>query len=452
MNRLLTLLFFFISSVCLSGQTLGDERSAFFKRSNAAAQAYRARKNQELGDFLRRGWKIATESEPVRDPFRQKEATLPVGKPAEVPIEHPVKEEVISGGSFALPFYGHTYKVDYDRLADFALLSISESDVATAWDRLSLGASSLLMDCQSIKERAKLSDWAYLQLVDSLSTTIYPYSENERQLLFGFLLGKSGYNVRFGRSGEELTCLYGTEQIIYAKPYFFKDGIHYYRYRPGDQSLELSDPVPEGTRILDLQLTSAPAVGTGLVQEKHIKVGPIEFDYRIPQGLLDFYENYPHTEMFVKANAPVSEYVRENVYPVLKSAIDGKGEVESANILLSFAQGLMVHQSDEEHWGHEKWNFPDESIFYQCGDCDDHAILFARLAKDLLGLDVLLISCDVDGAPHATTAIRFNEPLDGDSILYENESYYCCEPSSTSARVGDRCWDNYVIKRIDKIR
>ncbi len=80
------------------------------------------------------------------------------------------------------------------------------------------------------------------------------------------------------------------------------------------------------------------------------------------------------------------------------------------------------------------------------------AILFARLAKDLLGLDVLLVECQVDGSPHASTAIRFKEPLDGDSILYEGHNYYCCEPSSNVAKVGDRCWENYVVTRVDKVK
>ena len=97
-------------------------------------------------------------------------------------------------------------------------------------------------------------------------------------------------------------------------------------------------------------------------------------------------------------------------------------------------------------------SFPDESFYYLCGDCDDHAILFARLAKDLLGLDVLLVECQVDGSPHASTAIRFTEPLDGDSILYEGQNYYCCEPSSNVAKVGDRCWENYVVTRVDKVK
>lgn len=156
--------------------------------------------------------------------------------------------------------------------------------------------------------------------------------------------------------------------------------------------------------------------------------------------------------MFVKADAPVSAPVKECVYPALKSAIAGKGQVDAANTILHFLQSLMDYQQDTKRWGYEKWSFTDESFYYLCGDCDDHAILFARLAKDLLGLDVLLVECQVDGSPHASTSIRFTEPLEGDSILYEGQTYYCCEPSSNVAKVGDRCWRNYVITRVDKVK
>ena len=42
--------------------------------------------------------------------------------------------------------------------------------------------------------------------------------------------------------------------------------------------------------------------------------------------------------------------------------------------------------------------------------------------------------------------------MEGDSILYEGQTYYCCEPSSNVAKVGDRCWENYVITRVDKVK
>lgn len=463
MNRTLSLLFFFIFSVGLFAQPGGDARNAFLHRSNAAAKAYRSAKRQEYGAFLRRSWGTTDESAPKEDPFKRGDAGRPAGDSLTdnvVPVEEPVvvgrtvppAEEVISGGKFPLRFYGRTYKVRYNRSADLTLASASESDVASAWDALSANSTDLVDDCLDIRSRDDLCDWAYLQMVDSLSTAVYPDMENERELLFGFLMGKSGYSVRFGRSGDALTCLYGAKQIIYAQSYFPDKDAYFFRHRSGQGSLALSETVPGGTRLLDFGLTRCPEFTLGPELVRHVKTGSIEFDYRIPTSQLDFYASYPHTEMHIKADAPVSDAVRRTVYPALSSAISGKGQVDAANTILCFVQGVMEYQTDRRRWGYEKWSFPEESFYYLCGDCDDHAILFSRLIRDLLGLDVLLVECNVNGAPHEATAVRFTEPIIGDTILYNGETYYCCEPTSNAGKVGQRRWENYVVKRLDKVK
>ena len=452
MNRLLSIVFVLVISVTLHAQGGGDSRSAFLRRSNEATKEYHFRMAQERGSFLRRAWKVSNESAPVEDPFRRKVDAGQPDHPVAVPVNNPVDEESLSGVELVLPFYGSAYRFSAASSVEMTLLSVSEDDVANTWESLSEGASHLLEDCLSIRSRERLGDWAYLQLVDSLSVKVFPFSQNERELLLGFLLGKWGFKVRFGRNEGELICLYGTEQVIYGRPYFPEDGIRYYRHLEGGGPLSLSDAVPEGTRALDLRLTDAPSISDGMMHERRIDVGDISFDYRISQGLLDFYAGYPHTEMYVKAGAPVSASIRESVYPALQSAVDGMGEVDATRVILRFVQKLMEHRSDDERWGYEKWNFPEESLFYRCGDCDDHAILFSRLVRDLLGLDVLLVSCEVNGSPHATTAVRFSEPPEGGGcILYEGKRYYCCEPSSTTADVGDRCWENYVVKSVDRV-
>lgn len=235
-------LLFFVS-VGLSAQTGGDNRNEFLRRSSAQAQEYRSGKRQEYGAFLRRTWNATAESQPKEDPFRRGDAGRPAEDPPQdvvtpisdvpaIPKTIPLDEEAISRGSFPFRFYGRTYKVRYDN-HDIPLPSVREQDVAKAWDELAVSATPLLDDCLTIRDSESLCDWAYLQLIDSLSTAIYPSALNKRELLFGFLMGMSGYNIRFGRSGDDLTCLYAAEQIIYARPYFSKDGAYFFRHRPG---------------------------------------------------------------------------------------------------------------------------------------------------------------------------------------------------------------------------
>ena len=166
MNRALSPLFFFIFSVSLSAQTGGEERNAFLHRSNAAANAYRSAKQQEYGAFLRRSWGSAAESAPKEDPFKRGDAGRPAGDNLTdntVPVEEPIavrktmpSEEVISGGKFPFNFYGRTYRVRYNRSADLTLPSVSESDVASAWDALSARLTDLVDDCLALRKREAL--------------------------------------------------------------------------------------------------------------------------------------------------------------------------------------------------------------------------------------------------------------------------------------------------------
>lgn len=440
----------------------GGEFGAFINRSNAAAGRYLTAKQQEQAGFLARSWQVYAATSGIEDPFSKRgdaglpngeqpqETTLPSNDGIRLP-QKTVPTRPVPAGMLGFDFYGRQYRVHYDRKADFLLEGVGNKDVAAMWDALEAGpAASLAKECIQIREENQLCDWAFLQLVDSLSSAIYPARPNEREMLFGFLLGQVGYQVRFGTSGRTLSCLYNTRQIIYAKSYFpGGDDSYWYTHVPGEGAWSLSDPCPG--RSLDLTLTALPAMG-GPERRRHVSAAGVEFDWSIPQALLDFYSSYPHTEMVVKADAPVGQAFREAAYPALKATLAGKGEVESVNLLLRFVWGVMTYRTDRQYWGYEKWSFPEESCFYQVGDCDDHAILFCRLVRDLLGLDVLLVECETERGPHAAAAVRFNESLEGDSFKYQGQTWYCCEPTSNYARAGQRMWKKYEVTRAAKVQ
>lgn len=452
MRRLLTVLLA-LSLPLLAAAQGRASFGAFLARSQAAADRYRTAMNRERSAFLRSRWQSGTPLRGAEDPFSRAGEALP--PPIREDADRIPPADIPSGaaddGKLRFGFYGLTYAVDYDRAGDFRLEGIGEEEVAARWDSLAKGTGAgLARECLRIRDRAGLCDWAYLQLVDSLAATVYPGAPNERQMLAGFLLGSSGYRIRFGRSDDRLSCVYATEQVIYARPYFPKEGTYCYTLAGGDGTWFLSEPCPG--RPLDLSAASAPPVGGKDSLTRHVSAAGAEFDFRIPGNLLDFYGSYPHTEMRIKADAPVGEAFRRSAYPALRAALEGKGEVESVNLLLRFVQSVMTYRTDREGWGYEKWNFPEESCYYGFGDCDDYAVLFCRLVRDLLGLDVLLVECEVDGGPHAAAAVRFTEPIQGDVIMYEGQKYYCCEPTSNVARAGRCLWDSFVVTRLDKVR
>ena len=89
---------------------------------------------------------------------------------------------------------------------------------------------------------------------------------------------------------------------------------------------------------------------------------------------------------------------------------------------------------DEKVWGHDRPFFAEESLYYPYADCEDRAVLFSQLVRDLLDLDVILVYNANPG--HLYTAVAFNEDVPGDYIMVDNRKFMVCDPTYYGAGVG----------------
>ena len=71
-------------------------------------------------------------------------------------------------------------------------------------------------------------------------------------------------------------------------------------------------------------------------------------------------------------------------------------------------------------------------MYYPYCDCEDRSILFSRLIRDLLGLDVVLVFYP----GHLATAVHFTEDVKGDYIIVDGKKYVICDPTYIGAPVG----------------
>jgi len=139
------------------------------------------------------------------------------------------------------------------------------------------------------------------------------------------------------------------------------------------------------------------------------------------------------TKWTIYASTPISESVKKQLYPALRSKIAGKTETEAANILIGFVQTAFEYQLDEVVWGQDRPFFPEETLFYPFSDCEDRAALFSNLIRDLLGLDTVLLYYP----GHLAMAVRFNSKVEGKTLLIDGNEYTYCEPTCSSyAPVG----------------
>lgn len=101
-------------------------------------------------------------------------------------------------------------------------------------------------------------------------------------------------------------------------------------------------------------------------------------------------------------------------------------------ILLDLVQRGIPYKHDLQQFREENYLFADETLFYPFADCEDRAVLFARLVKHYTGLDVV----GLDYPDHVSAAVKLNEDNPGDYILVNDQRYYICDPTYIGAKPG----------------
>lgn len=145
------------------------------------------------------------------------------------------------------------------------------------------------------------------------------------------------------------------------------------------------------------------------------------------------------------ANTPLSEDVRAQLYPQLRKYIVNFGQKEAVNVLLDWLQtsGKFTSRAKQQSSNAKRPNrpyYPEEMLYYLNGDSEDYAILFSRIIRDLVGLDVALVyyTSNVDGKTfnHMATAIQFTEDVPGDAVTIGEKRYVITDPAYQGAPVG----------------
>ena len=132
------------------------------------------------------------------------------------------------------------------------------------------------------------------------------------------------------------------------------------------------------------------------------------------------------------ANTPLDEKVKDELYPQLKKLLEGKSQLESVNSLLNWIQFGIPYEFDSTVWGRDRAFYAEETLYYSGCDCEDRSILLTRLVRDLLGLKCVLIYYP----GHLAAGVHFDEEVEGDSFVLEDESYVVCDPTYIGADVG----------------
>lgn len=468
MKRIFFVIIIFLPVVMYS-QNYEKEYEDFSKTAKSDYHSFRDDCNRKYADFLRTAWEwyegkvpipLPKELSPVPlSPYRNngKENAVEV-----VPIEvlHPVKpapqpkpvapvrEMPDDEDYFNFDLWGITCSVRLPVTASIGIDNCDPELLADGWQHLSkVNLNNAIRDCLEIRIRYGLCDWAYLCFLDKLCKE-FTADRNGGTLLMAYLYCQSGYQMRLGVDGNILRMLFSSHYQIYNQGYFEINGLYFYPWGGSSDLLKICAATFEGETPMTLEISKDIILGGEMSDERIIKSDGYE-DIRavshVPISLINFYSSYPSasingdpmTRWALYANTPLAQKTRELLYPDLKKKIDRLSQCEAVDRLLNLVQTGLEYEYDDTVWGYDRAFFAEESLYYPFCDCEDRSILFSRLVRDLLGLDVALVYYP----GHLATAVHFTEDVGGDSILIEGRKFIVCDPTYIGAPVGSQMPD-----------
>lgn len=346
---------------------------------------------------------------------------------------------------FKFTFFGTPLKVRIDDRSKFKLKStmLNNKVISDAMKKIIKDKylSTTLKDCLNLREDYYLCDWAYLQMLDKLCTDFFGGRCNESALLTGYLYSQSGYKMKFGYSSDNSTLfmLFTCDQVVsglrVASIYdeLTKDYQSYYVFNYSGDRFFFCDYTFPQEKAMSLYIKETPAFDKNLKEYEHTsKIYKAGINYSVNQNLIDFYNTYPvpttkgdpYTKWSYYALTPLSDEAKATIYPTIKKHTNGMKDFEAVNIILDLIQ-TYIYEKDDNVWGYDRAFFPDETLFYPYCDCEDRAILFARVVNDILGLETALIYYP----GHLAAAVKFKEDVKGDYILKDGSKYTVCDPT-----------------------
>lgn len=297
--------------------------------------------------------------------------------------------------------------------------------------------ASLVTSIKEQQVKLHLNDWGVFELVTLLSHKIYA-NKDDQNLFRWFFLNKLGFDVKIGSIENHVVLLIHSVQIIYATPRYKLGGSFYYAIDyVNDTTLgrvyTYDKKYPNAEKTIDFQLHNLPVLEEKpFVKTLHFNdpKGVYHFKVTLNKNLLDFFNTYPQVDYNVYFNAPFDSNVYAQLATQIRNYINGVKASYALNYTLRFVQKSFGYERDQEQFGKEKVMFAEETLYYDKSDCEDRAILFAKLVKKMFGYSVVGLKYK----DHMSTALAV--PMNGDFVKLGTHKYVVADPTYINANIG----------------
>ena len=375
----------------------------------------------------------------------------------------PVAPEKEQKRDLTIDFFGTKLSLDVvDKVKSAKYYPYSQTGIANFYGHVaSSDYETLVAFIKRESKELELNDWGVHLLVWTLSKNLYE-SQNEARLLSWFLLVKLGYDVKVALSGQHIVLLHYSKAIIYSAPRFKFKGREYYILSDSHEPMRNYKKIRtyeqdfEGaSNALDLTLSRLPKLAKNM-KNKRLQFTyqgenySIEFAYN--ENLIAFMATYPQAEYETFFNAPVAQESLLAIVEQMKKILDAKQASDALNFVLGFVQNAFVYERDQEQFGREKVMFAQETLAYDKSDCEDRAVLYAFLVKELFKMSV----AGVKYSDHMATALYV--PLEGDSVMIGRRRFVIADPTYINANVGEsmpkyksQIPDSYILVKTEEL-
>jgi len=445
-----------------------DDYQKWLEKDQQKLKEYLDKEDRAFSDFLKKDWKAFQSSKGMKADVKPKPTDMPVAQEKDKPEVKPdtpqnkiddelpppppkPKEEKLQepppvskqADLTNFEYFGAKLSVEYKKAFQVSLTTpLNNQAIATAWEVMAGSPHKELVEqLKKIKSDMKLNDWGYLILAHNFSKAILSGDKNQQNLYTWFLMVKSGFDAKVAFKENSVYLLLPAQNMIYDNPFVTLDNKKYF-FISLDAKLDLQGNVftyngtYEGaSTLMQLKLASLPVI-TNKSVTKTVQFlfndQNYKFNIQYDNDVIDFFKNYPQTDLPVYFGAPVSGFANYSLLSALRPQVQGKTEIEAVNFLLRFVQTAFDYKTDDEQFGREKYLMPEETIYYPSSDCEDRSIFFSFLVRNLLGMDI--VGLDYPG--HIATAIHFNGEFNGDAVTYQGKKFMICDPTYINADAG----------------
>ena len=344
----------------------------------------------------------------------------------------------------SISFFGTTTAIPYGS----ALLpslggAPDKSSIRKFWETMARSPHGPTLEAvQRHREDIGLSDWGYYRYLQDLSTRLYGDADaNEQVLWTWFMMMKSGYGARVGYREGQVFLMIPVEEKIFGQPQMHIGGQRYYLMTDeiGGSLRTYEGQHEEAGQVLDLNARSLPdlaeeaetrTVSFAFQDERH------ELDVVHNPAVVDYLREYPNVDLRVLFEAGLSSVAQGSITEELQPLLDGRTPRESLNLLLKFSQFTTDYKRDQDHFGEERYLFPEETLASDYSDCEDRAVLMAYLTKELLGRGVV----GLKWPNHVALAVRAADGLDPTkndrTVSVDGATYIFADPTYIGSSLG----------------